>query len=160
LPASERTNRRGVAGRSPWLRAKGSFAASLIMAEKCFLGIDLGAESGRVMAGLWDGSRLQVEEVHRFPNGGIALGDSLRWDVLRLWSEIESGLAPAAKRFGSAIVSVGADTWGVDCVFLSKPGKRWGHPRHYRDARNPAAAKRMLERVSREEIWSASGIQF
>jgi rhamnulokinase len=130
------------------------------MAEKCFLGIDLGAESGRVMAGLWNGSRLQVEEVHRFPNGGIALGDSLRWDVLRLWSEIESGLALAAKRFGSAIVSVGADTWGVDFVLLSKSGEQLGQPRHYRDARNPAAAKRMLERVSREEIWSASGIQF
>jgi rhamnulokinase len=130
------------------------------MAEKCFLGIDLGGESGRVMAGLWDGNRMQLEEVHRFPNGGVALGDSLRWDVLRLWSEIESGLALAAKRFRSAIVSVGADTWGVDFVLLSKSGELLGQPRHYRDARIPAGAKRMLQRVSREEIWSASGIQF
>jgi rhamnulokinase len=130
------------------------------MAEQCFLGIDLGGESGRVMAGLWNGSRMQLEEVHRFSNGGVALGDSLRWDLLRLWGEIESGLTMAAKRFGSAILSVGGDTWGVDFVLLSKSGELLGQPRHYRDARNVAATRRMLERVSREEIWSASGIQF
>ena len=130
------------------------------MAEKCFLGIDLGGESGRVMAGLWDGSRLRLEEVHRFPNGGLALGDSLRWDVLRIWIEIESGLTIAAKRFGDAIVSVGADTWGVDFVLLSKSGELLGQPRHYRDPRNPAASESMLQRASREEVWAASGIQF
>lgn len=130
------------------------------MAEKCFLGIDLGGESGRVVAGLWDGSRMRLEEVHRFPNGGVALGDSLRWDVLRLWSEIESGLTIAAKRFGESIVSVGADTWGVDFVLLSKTGELLGQPRHYRDPRNPAANETMLRRVSREQIWAASGIQF
>src|SRR5262245_29029300 len=99
------------------------------MTENCFLGIDLGAESGRVMAGLWDGSRLRLEEVHRFSNGGIAIGESLRWDVLRLWNEIENGLALAAKRFGDAIVSVGVDTWGVDFVLLSKSGELLGMPR-------------------------------
>jgi rhamnulokinase len=130
------------------------------MAEKCFLGIDLGGESGRVMAGLWDGGRMRLEEVHRFANGGVALGDSLRWDVLRIWSEIESGLTLAAKRFGDRIVSVGADTWGVDFVLLSKSGELLGQPRHYRDPRNPAASEDMLRRVSRDEVWAASGIQF
>ncbi len=128
--------------------------------NNCFLGIDLGAESGRVIAGLWDGSRLRLEEVHRFANGGVALGESLRWDVLRLWSEIENGLALAAKRYGDEIVSVGVDTWGVDYVLLSRSGELLGQPRHYRDARHPGAAERMLQRVPREEIWAASGIQF
>ncbi|HEV7403241.1 MAG TPA: rhamnulokinase family protein [Chthoniobacteraceae bacterium] len=130
------------------------------MAEQCFLGIDLGGESGRVMAGLWNGERMRLEEVHRFPNGALALGDSLRWDLLRLWSEIESGLTIAAQRFGDSIVSVGADTWGVDFVLLSKSGELLGQPRHYRDPRNLIAVESMLQRVSREEIWAASGIQF
>jgi rhamnulokinase len=130
------------------------------MAEKCFLGIDLGGESGRVMAGLWNGERMSLEEVHRFPNGGVPLGDSLRWDLLRLWNEIESGLTMAAKRFGDDIVSVGADTWGVDFVLLSKSGELLGQPRHYRDPRNLRVSETMLQRVSREEIWAASGIQF
>src|SRR5215468_1687766 len=61
------------------------------MSEQCYLGVDLGAESGRVMAGLWDGERIRLEELHRFPNGGVEIGGTLRWDVLRLWSEIQHG---------------------------------------------------------------------
>ena len=119
------------------------------MKEKCFLGIDLGGESGRVIAGLWDGNRLRLEEVHRFPNGGVPLGESLRWDVLRLWSEIENGLGLAAMRFGNAIVSVGADTWGVDFVLLSKSGELLGHAelRVVASATQPEAGDFPLARI-------------
>ncbi len=88
------------------------------MADKVYLAVDLGAESGRVMAGIWNGKKLRLEEVHRFANGGVHLGDTLRWDVLRLWAEIQNGLALAGKKYGKKIVSVGADTWGVDFVFF------------------------------------------
>jgi rhamnulokinase len=130
------------------------------MSEKCFLGIDLGAESGRVMAGLWDGRRMRLEEIHRFQNGAIPVGESLRWDIVRLLGEIERGLGLAARQYGSSIVSVGADTWAVDFVLLSKSGEMLGLPRHYRDRRNPAAHERLLEAASKEEIFAASGIQF
>ena len=33
-----------------------------------FAAIDLGASSGRVLLGRWDGARFDVGEVHRFPN--------------------------------------------------------------------------------------------
>ena len=65
------------------------------MAERCFLGVDLGAESGRVIAGLFDGRHISLEELHRFSNGPVTIGGTLRWDVLRLWSEIRIGLAKA-----------------------------------------------------------------
>ena len=76
------------------------------MAEQIYLAIDLGAESGRVMAGLFDGKQVRLEELHRFPNGPVHVADTMRWDLLRLWSEIQSGLAKAAARFGQNIVSV------------------------------------------------------
>ena len=56
------------------------------MSKQVYLGIDLGAESGRVMAGIWDGARMTLEEIHRFPNGGVYIGENLRWDIVRLWS--------------------------------------------------------------------------
>src|SRR5258706_4851102 len=103
------------------------------MKQQCYLAIDLGAESGRLMAGLWNGERLRLEEVHRFPNGPVAIGGSLRWDVLRLWSEVQHGLALAARTYGKAVRSVGVDTWGGDFVLLSKSFEMLGHPHHYRD---------------------------
>lgn len=90
------------------------------MAERCYLAIDLGAESGRVIAGLLDGRKIRLDELHRFANGPVHLGDTMRWDVVRLWSEIQTGLAKAAQKYGDSIVSVGVDTWGVDYVLLSK----------------------------------------
>jgi rhamnulokinase len=130
------------------------------MRQKVYLAVDLGAESGRVMAGLWNGRRLQLEEIHRFANGPVALGESIRWDVLRLWAEIQNGLALAGRKFGKKIVSVGADTWGVDFVLLNKQEEMLGQPYHYRDARTRGALERTFKRVPRAEVFAQSGLQF
>ncbi len=130
------------------------------MPDKIYLAIDLGAESGRVIAGRWNGKKLTLEEIHRFPNGPVLLADSLRWDVVRLWSEIQSGLTMAAKKFGKRIVSVGADTWGVDYVLLTKRGEMLGQPYHYRDSRTNGVMEKAFKRVSRAEIFAQTGLQF
>jgi rhamnulokinase len=130
------------------------------MAQQVYLGVDLGAESGRVIAGLWDGAKMKLEELHRFPNGGVAMADSLRWNTLGLWSEIQTGLTAAAKKFGKSIVSVGVDTWGVDFALLSKSGELLGLPFHYRDARTRGILPKAFARVPRVEIFAATGLQF
>src|ERR1041385_4699289 len=130
------------------------------MAEQVYLGLDLGAESGRVVAGLWDGRRMRLEELHRFPNGAVHLAGTLRWDVLRLWDELQNGLAIAARHHGQAVVSVGVDGWGVDFALLSKSGELLGLPYHYRDARTRGILPKAFARVPREEIFAATGLQF
>ena len=130
------------------------------MAQQVYLGVDLGAVSGRVIAGLWDGKQMKLEVMHRFPNGGVAIADSLRWNTLGLWNEIQTGLTAAAKKFGKSVVSVGVDTWGVDYALLSKSGEVLGLPFHYRDGRTRGMFQRAFAKVSREEIFSATGLQF
>jgi rhamnulokinase len=130
------------------------------MKTQCYLGVDLGAESGRVMAGLWDGKRIRIEELHRFPNGPVEIAGTLRWDVLRLWAEIQHGLALAARKYGKSVKSVGVDTWGVDHVLLSKTNELLAQPFHYRDARTNGVLTRAFSRVPREEIFAATGLQF
>jgi rhamnulokinase len=130
------------------------------MTQRVYLGIDLGAESGRVIAGLWNGKAIKLEEIHRFPNGPVTLAGTLRWDVLRLWAEIQNGLALAGKKFGNAIVSVGADTWGVDFVLLNKNNEMLGQPYHYRDARTNGLMEKAFATVPRAEIFAQSGLQF
>jgi rhamnulokinase len=130
------------------------------MKRQCYLGIDLGAESGRVMAGLWDGKQMRLEEAHRFPNGPVEIAGTLRWDVLRLWSEIQNGLAAAAARYGNAPRSVGVDTWGVDYVLLSKSNELLGQPFHYRDERTRGIMEETFQHVPRRQIFAATGLQF
>jgi len=127
---------------------------------RIYLAIDLGAESGRVVAGLWNGKTIRLEEIHRFPNGPVYLGDSLRWDVVRLWAEIQNGLSLAARKYGKGIVSVGADTWGVDYVLLSRSNEMLGQPFAYRDARPNGMMEKAFRKVPRTKIFAQTGLQF
>ncbi len=130
------------------------------MAESIYLGADLGAESGRILAGRWDGQRLGVEELHRFANGPVPLAGTLRWDAPRLWNGVQEGLALAARRFGTAVTSVGVDTWGLDYVLLSRSGELLGLPACYRDSRTRGLLAATLERIPRADIFAATGAQF
>ena len=49
------------------------------MAELRYLALDLGAESGRAVIGHLDGRSLQLEEIHRFPNGPVLVNGHLHW---------------------------------------------------------------------------------
>ena len=128
--------------------------------EQVYLAIDLGAESGRVMAGIFDGQHIRLEELHRFSNGPVNVAETMRWDLLRLWSQIQVGLQKAAARFGQSIVSVGVDTWGVDFVLLSKTGEMLGQPYHYRDARTRGVMEHTFQRVPRADVFANTGLQF
>lgn len=130
------------------------------MSQQVYLGIDLGAESGRVIAGLWDGKNLQLEELHRFANGGVMIAETLRWNTVGLWSEIQAGLTIAGKIYGKSVVSCAVDTWGVDFALLSKSGEVLGLPYHYRDARTRGILPKTFARVPRQEIFAATGLQF
>lgn len=130
------------------------------MAERVYLAVDLGAESGRVIAGRFDGRTVQLDELHRFPNGPTEVAGTRRWDILGLWREIQAGLARGAEKYGSQIVSIGVDTWGVDYVLMSPLDEILGHPYHYRDARVNGMLAQACSRVPRQEIFAQTGIQF
>jgi rhamnulokinase len=130
------------------------------MAERVYLAVDLGAESGRVIAGLLDGGAVRLEELHRFLNGPVNVAGTRRWDVLRLWSDIQDGLAKAARQYGNRIVSVGVDTWGVDYVLLSRKDEILGQPYNYRDARTQGVMAHAFTKVPRAEIFASTGVQF
>lgn len=124
------------------------------------LAIDLGAESGRAILGHFDGRRLALADVHRFPNGPVRLPDGLHWDVLRLWSDIKAGVAKSARDCGPRLASIGIDTWGVDYALLDRHGALIGNPYHYRDDRTDGMVEAAFQRVSREAIFEQTGIQF
>jgi len=129
-------------------------------AQRIYLAVDLGASSGRVLAGKFDGHRLELEELHRFVNGPVEMAGTLYWDLPRLWSDICDGLSNAGAQFGDSVVSIGVDTWGVDFGLLDANDQLLGNPVHYRDARTRGVMDKILARVSREEIFSQTGLQF
>jgi rhamnulokinase len=120
--------------------------------------VDLGAESGRVVVGTFDGEHLALEDAHRFPNLPVTLAGTLHWDFLRLFGEVTAGLRRAAT--SGPVASVGVDTWGVDFGLLDARGRLLANPVHYRDRRTEGILDLAFAVVPREEIYAATGIQF
>ena len=125
-----------------------------------YLAVDLGASSGRVMAGNWDGHRLILDEVHRFHTPSVKLGAYWHWDILGLYANIVEGLRRAVQRHAGHIVSVGVDTWGVDYGLLDARGELLANPICYRDGRTDGLIEELCRAVGRERIFAETGIQF
>jgi rhamnulokinase len=118
---------------------------------------DLGASSGRVMAGRVGTDRLDLQEVHRFANGPVRIGPTLHWDVLGLYREVLHGLSVAAREHDLA--GIGIDSWAVDYGLLDSSGALLGNPVHYRDNRTAGVAERVLNTVTADELYAITGLQ-
>jgi len=129
------------------------------MKSKIYLAADLGATSGRVMAGHYNGQTLRLEEVHRFDNEPIEILDSLRWNITQLFADVRAGLEMAVSQHGKAVVSAGVDTWGVDYGLFGRAGELLGIPFAYRDPRTTGMPEYVHERLDPRSIYRRTGIQ-
>ncbi|WP_426404665.1 rhamnulokinase [Streptomyces sp. R-07] len=133
-------------------------AGSTSAGRGVFAAADLGATSGRVMLARVGPDRLDLSELHRFPNTPVLLPDGLRWDALALFQGILDGLRAAA-RAGGGVDSVGVDTWAVDYGLLDADGALLGAPYHYRDRRTEGAAEAVRGKVGPAELYRINGLQ-
>ena len=127
------------------------------MKKATILAVDLGAESGRVMAVHFDGQDLALEELHRFPNTTTIINGTLHWNFLRLWHDIQIGIGNGK---GLNPASIGVDTWGVDFGLLDEQGNLIGNPVHYRDGRTQNMQSYAFQKVPQANIFAQTGIQF
>jgi len=131
------------------------------MAQKTnYIAVDLGAESGRVMLATLENERFSIRQMHRFTNGPVKEGNSLRWDVDTLIREIIVGVKAAAAE-AQTVAGLGLDTWGVDFGLMDEHGRLLEKPYHYRDSRTDG----MIDEAARIaggkwEVYKNSGIQF
>jgi len=139
-------------------------------AEKNYLALDLGAESGRGILGTLSDGILKLTEIHRFETGPVSLptqylsnttkklDNSLVWDFLRFWQEIKNCIQLSSRK--STLSSIGVDTWGVDFALLDRSGQMIAYPYHYRDSRTNGIMELAFERMPRERIYEITGNQF
>jgi rhamnulokinase len=133
------------------------------MTGKIYGAIDLGASSGRVIAGIFGETGLELTEIARFANGPKNIDGSLYRDFDGLYESVVSGLlqlADFAEAKGLAVESIGIDTWAVDYGLISKQGEMLAAPRHYRDERNLLGVSAVHGLVSQEQLYQENGLQF
>ena len=123
-----------------------------------FLAIDLGAGSGRVIAGISDLKTLRLEEIHRFDNPGTDLPSGSFWNIVGLFRDIVEGLRRGVEKYGKDIVAIGIDTWGCDFGLLDNHGRLLGLPHQYRDARHESMPAVMHAKIPEAEVYAQTGI--
>lgn len=126
--------------------------------SKRVLAFDFGASSGRAIIGEYDGERIILQEVHRFSNDPVIIGDTMYWDTLRLFFEMKQGMVKA--KHAGGFESIGIDTWGVDFGMIDKGGRLLENPIHYRDARTVGLIEESFKLIDREKFYGITGLQF
>jgi rhamnulokinase len=129
------------------------------MSKKVHIAIDLGAESGRVVAGVFEDNLLSVEVIHRFPTKGFEILGTLRWNIYRIFEEIIEGLTICAEKYSNLIASIGVDSWGVDFSLLNRNRDIAFLPYHYRDDKNTGTDLYLEKAFGKDRLYKETGIQ-
>ena len=125
---------------------------------KTYLAIDIGASSGRHIAGWMENGEIRTEEIYRFPNGVTELDGHLTWDIDALLGHVKKGVEIAKSKY-TGIESLSVDTWGVDYVLMK--GDEEVRPCYaYRDSRTEAVIPQVHEKISFSTLYRHTGIQF
>ena len=70
--------------------------------EKVYLAVDLGAGSGRVMAAVFDGKKIVLDEISRFDNSPVDMPDGLHWNITNLCKNMYDGIYAADRKYGKS----------------------------------------------------------
>lgn len=121
------------------------------------LALDCGASGGRGIVGRYDGDRLALEDIHRFPNSTVTLPTGVYWNILNIYTEILMALGKA-KSCGIQLDSIGIDAWAADYCVHDRQGNLLGMPHSYRDPRTNGVIDEVLQKIGVDELYSSTGL--
>ncbi len=123
-----------------------------------FIAVDLGATSGRVAIGRFDGKSITLEIAHRFNHEVIVDGHIRRWDWQYIYGEVVKGIVIAKE--SCSPITIAFDSWAVDFGFVDRNGQLLEPIVSYRDSRTDQSYPSTLKKVDRRRIYESTGIQF
>lgn len=126
---------------------------------KYYLGIDIGASSGRHMLGHIKDGELVLEEIYRFENRICTINGRSCWNIDRLLEEVIAGIKVCVKA-GKVPVSMAIDTWACDFVLLDQKGNRLCDCVSYRDDRVDGMMEAAFTKMDPKTLYEKTGIQF
>ncbi len=130
------------------------------MNSHTFIAFDLGATSGRAIAGTLADGKITMEEISRFNNSMVTVGEHFHWNILGIYNTLKNSLKTCVQEGKYQPESIGIDTWGVDFGLLAKDGSLLGEPYAYRDPHTTGMMDEYFKLVPREKVYDLTGIQF
>lgn len=122
------------------------------------LAFDLGASSGKIFLGSFDGNSLNLKVVKRFDNNQMFVRDEIFWDVLNIFDCIKNGITNGLQS-DNKIISIGLDSYSNDFGLLDKDGCFISQVHSYRDSRTKRNEEIIYSMISKERLHSLCGNQ-
>lgn len=118
------------------------------------LAFDFGASTGRAIKAVFDGEKIDYEEIHRFENIIKTQDGRLCWDFPYLLGEVKKAISicPNAD-------SLAFDTWGVDYGILDENGTVAFLPTNYRDERTKGMPEKVFLKMPAQTLYEKTGNQ-
>jgi len=123
-----------------------------------YIAYDLGASGGKMSLGEFDGSKLTVAELHRFPNRQYKVAGSLYWDILEIYRNLLEGVEKAAAVVKTDLYSIGCDSYCNDFGLIAPNGDLINQMYCYRDEKTARCWDRIFEKVPKREFYERTGI--
>lgn len=124
---------------------------------KSYLALDMGAESGRLMA-VTINNRIKTEEIYRFQTPVKIDSRNRRcWDFPKIMDEVLTALTKASAT--GAYEGLAVDTWGLDFGLIDKNGQIIELPVSHRDHRTDGMLAKAFELVGKDRLHNESGCQ-
>ena len=124
--------------------------------DRRVLAIDVGAQSGRGVVGSFDGSRLRLDQAHRFDTATVGIGERRYIGYLSLLEDARSAIAAASQQ---PLASVGIDVWGVDYGLIDAAGELVAQPHAYRDDWTLGAVEELEAAHPALDLYGLTGSQ-
>lgn len=125
---------------------------------KRIIAVDIGASSGKMAYGIFDGDKLSVVKYRDFINRPVDIGTALYWDVFGLYHSIIDGMSYFCEEYGEAD-TLAIDTWGASYGLLDRKGRLLEPVYHYRDIRTDNILADMEQIVDFRELFALTGCQ-
>lgn len=125
---------------------------------KRIIAVDIGASSGKMAYGSFDGEKLNVLEYRDFVNRPVDIGTALYWDVFALYNSIIDGMKYYRDKYGEAD-TIAIDTWGASYGLLDQAGRLLEPVYHYRDERTQSVLADMEQVMDSRELFYLTGCQ-
>jgi len=125
-----------------------------------FIGIDLGAESGRILIGDVGKGIIEIDEIFRFPIFPVSVGKHLFWDILNIWSNILLGMRRAVSTTNRRFDGIGIDSWALDFGLFDENDNLLSNPHSYRDPYTNGIVDHIQSLVSETELFQKTGLSY
>ncbi|MDR1903088.1 MAG: hypothetical protein LBQ88_12515 [Treponema sp.] len=122
------------------------------------LAFDCGSSNGRIIAGDFDGKRLKLTELSRFPNAQEEMGGTRYWNVMRMWQELKLGIRNAASK--GKFDSISTDSWGCDFALLRPDGRLLQDVIGYRDDSREQDLAEANSLFKSGELYQKAGVYY